>query len=109
MTMIEQSDRGVTLNKQLAWTVACGLVGAGIWVGMQVAGLSRDTQQLSASINTLRGELAASEAREAALASRVRANETGLARQDERLSLILSALSKIDGRLERMERLPQLR
>lgn len=26
---IENSDRGITLNKQLAWTVGCGLIGAG--------------------------------------------------------------------------------
>ncbi|WP_065321327.1 hypothetical protein [Tritonibacter mobilis] len=106
MTMIENSDRGITLNKSLAWTVACGLVGAGLWVGIQVATLRGETATLSQTINGLRADLTASEARQAALTSRVRANETALARQDERLSLILSTLNKIDNRLERMERLP---
>ena len=106
MAMIENSDRGITLNKSLAWTVACGLVGAGLWVGLQVATLRGETTALSQTINGLRVDLTASEARQAALTSRVRANETALARQDERLSLILSTLNKIDNRLERMERLP---
>lgn len=106
MAMIENSDRGITLNKSLAWTVACGLLGAGLWVGMQVATLRGETAGLAQTINGLRVDLTASEARQVALTSRVRANETALARQDERLSLILSTLNKIDNRLERMERLP---
>ncbi|WP_170420086.1 hypothetical protein [Ruegeria arenilitoris] len=106
MAMIENSDRGITLNKSLAWTVACGLVGAGLWVGIQVATLRGEAAGLSQNINGLRVDLTASEARQAALTLRVRANETVLASQDERLSLILSTLNKIDNRLERMERLP---
>ncbi len=109
MTMIENSDRGITLNKSLAWTVACGLVGAGLWVGVQVATLRGQTTNLAHTIDALRIDLTASEARQNALTSRVRANETGLARQDERLSLILTTLNKIDNRLERMELLPPRR
>ncbi|GAB5431300.1 MAG: hypothetical protein EpisKO_06700 [Epibacterium sp.] len=104
--MIENSDRGITLNKSFAWTVASGLVVAALWVGLEVATLRGKTAALSQAINGLRVDLTASEAREAALTSRVRANETALARQDERLSLILSTLNKIDNRLERMERQP---
>ena len=51
MTMIENSNRGITLNKSLAWTVACGLVGAGLWVGIQVATL-RGKPQLSRRLST---------------------------------------------------------
>ena len=108
MAMIENSDRGITLNKSLAWTVACGLVGVGLWVGMEVATLRGETAGLSQTINGLRVDLTTSEARQTALTVRVRANETSLARQDERLSLILSTLNKIDNRLERMERRPPL-
>jgi hypothetical protein len=73
---------------------------------MEVATLRGETAGLSQTINGLRVDLTASEARQVSLTSRVRANETALARQDERLSLILSTLNKIDNRLERMERLP---
>jgi septal ring factor EnvC (AmiA/AmiB activator) len=30
---IEQNDRGITLNKSLAWTMLVGLLGAGVWLG----------------------------------------------------------------------------
>lgn len=33
---IENSDRGITLNKSLAWTIAAALIGGGIWVGIEV-------------------------------------------------------------------------
>ncbi|TNJ39065.1 hypothetical protein [Phaeobacter sp. B1627] len=106
MAMIENSDRGITLNKSLAWTVACGLVGAGLWVGMQLATVRGETKSLADSINAMRVDMTTADSRQTALAVRVRANETSLARQDERLSLILSTLNKIDTRLERMERTP---
>lgn len=38
--MIENSDRGITLNKGLAWTVGSGLIGAGLYVGLNIAGLT---------------------------------------------------------------------
>jgi len=106
MAIIENSVRGITLNKSLAWTVACGLVGAGLWVGVQVATLRGETQVLSQKINGLQVDLTASETRQTALTVRVRATETSLVRQDERLSLILSSLNKIDTRLERIEARP---
>lgn len=34
--MIENSDRGITLNKSLAWTVLVGVLSGGVWVGIQV-------------------------------------------------------------------------
>lgn len=37
--MIENSDRGITLNKALAWTMAVGLISAGLTVGVNLAGL----------------------------------------------------------------------
>lgn len=101
--MIENSDRGITLNKGLAWTVASALVCAGLWVGTEVATLRTEARNLTQVINAMRLDLNASDAEASALANRVRANETGLARQDERFSLILSSLNKIDGRLERLE------
>lgn len=33
---IENSDRGITINKSLAWTMASALVAGGIWVGVQI-------------------------------------------------------------------------
>lgn len=44
---IENSDRGITLNKGLAWTMACGMVGAGLWVGIQLASVTTGMDQMS--------------------------------------------------------------
>lgn len=34
--MIENSDRGITLNKGLAWTILATVLSGGIWIGTQV-------------------------------------------------------------------------
>lgn len=94
---IENSDRGITLNKSLAWTVASVLVGAGLWVGVQVATLTEGVQGL-------RRDMSAISQTQTEQGARIRSNETGIARQDERMALILSTLGRIDSRLERMER-----
>lgn len=35
--MIENSDRGITVNKALAWTIVCGLIGGGFFMGAELA------------------------------------------------------------------------
>ena len=44
---IENSDRGITLNKSLAWTMAGGLVGMGLYVGLTIATLSTKVDNLA--------------------------------------------------------------
>lgn len=44
--MIENSDRGITINKSLAWTMVVGLLGAGLWLGAQMG-------ELQSSLNAL--------------------------------------------------------
>lgn len=45
--MIERDERGITLNKTLAWGMVCGLIGAGIYVGQNIATLSTRIESLS--------------------------------------------------------------
>ncbi len=66
--MIENSERGITLNKSLAWTILTGVLAGGIWIGVQVTGAkegiialeSRQTEDRAdirsntSAINTLR-------------------------------------------------------
>jgi hypothetical protein len=40
MTAIENDNRGITLNRSLAWTVGTGLIGAGLYVGFTIASLT---------------------------------------------------------------------
>ena len=43
--MIESSDRGITLNKNLAWTIGGGLIGSGLYIGLTIATLSTQVAQ----------------------------------------------------------------
>lgn len=94
--VIENSDRGITLNKQLAWTIGCGLIGAGLYVGLQIATMAGQIHAGAQNLldaKTERGELSA----------RVRVLEIAKGRDDERFTSILGFMAKIDGRLERIE------
>jgi hypothetical protein len=51
MTRIENSDRGVTLNKSLAWTIGTGLIGAGLYVGFTIASLTTSVEAQGAKIS----------------------------------------------------------
>jgi len=72
MTMIENSDRGITLNKGLAWTVGTGLIGAGLYVGLTIANLTSAMDNQNDQISEARDSRANIEVR-------VRALENGAA------------------------------
>lgn len=48
--MIENSDRGVTLNKSLAWTMLAAIISLVWWGGATITALQSATQQLADSI-----------------------------------------------------------
>jgi hypothetical protein len=105
MTMIENSDRGLTINKGLAWTMVSGLVVAGVWVGVQ-------TTTLSTGIKTLQGDLtdaiqsqAVEENRRDALAARVRALETKSAARDASFQHLSRSLQEMKSQLSENNRL----
>jgi hypothetical protein len=94
--LIENSDRGITLNKSLAWTVGCGIVGAGLYIGLSLGGITTKLDEVS------RGSTDASYERRQ-IETRVRSLEQSKARDDERFTSILAFMSKIDARLDRIE------
>jgi hypothetical protein len=51
MTLIENSDGGVTLTKPFAWTVGTGLIGAGVYVGLTIASLTTAVQAQGVQIS----------------------------------------------------------
>ncbi len=87
-SMIENSDRGITLNKTLAWSVACGLIGAGLYVGITVATLATSLDNLSTQL--IEGQRAAN-----AVEVRVRALETSAAGDAVQFRNIYSAIDDI--------------
>jgi len=44
--MIENSDRGLTLDKRLAWGILVTIAGGGFWVGVQVTELASGVETL---------------------------------------------------------------
>lgn len=43
---IENSERGITLNKSLAYTISVGILIGGMWLGSEVVGTKRMVQDL---------------------------------------------------------------
>lgn len=95
--MIENSERGITINKSLAWALLTGLLGGGMYVGTLITDISRSIEFLNEKISHQNGAAIERE-------SRLRALERDVTQSDERVANILSLLSRIDGRLERIER-----
>jgi enoyl-[acyl-carrier-protein] reductase (NADH) len=75
---IENSERGITLNKSLAWTIVSALVGAGIWVGMQVSSTRTELTLLTKRAEEDRAKIDSAQAAIASL-------QTFSARVDQRL------------------------
>jgi len=49
--MIENSDRGITLNKSLAWTIGSALLVGGIWIGVELTTLAGKIDKLTELYN----------------------------------------------------------
>lgn len=94
--MIENSDRGITLNKSLAWTLAAALGTGGMWVGTTVA-------ELRSEVRSLHNDSAQRGASRAEHERRIRILEENITRYDERTLNIANTMMRIDTRLERLE------
>lgn len=97
MTHIENSDRGITLSKPLAWTILVAVVSGAVAAGNMLGTQSAQLRSLSASMDAMavdRDELR----------SRVSALERDSSRDDARFDAILQGLARIDMRLDRLER-----
>ncbi|MFC3180447.1 hypothetical protein [Cypionkella sinensis] len=77
--MIENSDRGITLAKPLAWSMLVSIVGA-IWYGAStITGLSQSTQAVTTALSVIQASSAQVEGRVRVLENNAAA---GLARYD---------------------------
>lgn len=87
--IIENSDRGLTINKALAWTILSSFLVGGMWVGIQVNAASSGMQTIAERQSEDRAE--------------IRDNRTAInnlrssnARIDQRLSGIEDSLNKTE-------------
>ena len=90
---IESTDRGVTLNKSLAWSVATGLIGAGVYCGLTIASLNTKMDHAILSMTTATVE-------RTELDRRLRVVETAFARSDQQLLEVMRILTRIEARLD---------
>ena len=92
---IENSDRGITLNKSLAWTLASALVFGGMWVGTNVTQLASSTEALTSDLVRTEAAIASDRAAASAVEARVRALENLTTRQDARFDALSRSLDEV--------------
>ncbi len=97
--MIEQSERGITLNKTLAWTILVALIGGGIWIGKTVSEAQTGVENLGqrqvedrADIANNRDAIANLRSSNARIDQRLLNIESGVERTEQSISEILRYL-----------------
>ena len=91
--LIENSDRGFTINKQLGWSILVTLVGLIFYAGTTLSNLQNGMDSITTN-------LAAQQAGGTALEVRVRVLENQAGRFEEKLQSILNVVSRIDEKLD---------
>lgn len=107
--MIENSDRGITLNKPLAWSILVTVAGL-IWFGAStVASLQSTVENLAVALTRTETTIAADRISAGAIEVRVRALESMTARQDVRFDALSRSLDEVKaGQREMNELLRQV-
>ncbi len=95
--MIENSDRGITINKSLAWTMVVGVLTGGVWLGVNLT----ETKE---GIGTL--QVRQAEDRQAIRQNRSAINSlrNSNARIDQRLLNIEQSLERQEGAMDQILR-----
>lgn len=95
--MIENSDRGITLNKSLAWSMLVAIVGLVWFGGSTIARLQGATENLTAALNRTEQTIAADRNLTASIEARVRVLETTTTRQDVKFDMLSRSLDEVKG------------
>ena len=103
---IENSDRGLTISKPLAWSMATGLALAALWLGTEVGSIRTELRTVNEKVTTtvdrqsvFNRRLGQAEVEAAAASATAQAMSSSLER-------IEGKLDRIDERLRRQERQP---
>lgn len=109
--MIENSDRGITLAKPLAWTMLVGLLSGGVWVGGTIGSVRSELgslvdkvseQQAAASVRATRDD----QDRQS-MEARLRAVEVSRAQDASEIGALRRDLSDFRSELKEATRLLQ--
>jgi septal ring factor EnvC (AmiA/AmiB activator) len=103
--VIENSDRGLTINKGLAWTIVTALVAAGVWVGTQTATMSSGIDDLSDELDKLSAQISSEAGKRDQLAIRVRNLENKNAARDANYSHFSKRMQDVQTQLSENNRL----
>lgn len=93
--MIDNTDRGITVNKALAWTMLVSVTGLIWWGGGTLASLQGAAERLTAALMETREMIVAERASSAQLEARVRALENSAARQDVRFDALSASIDEL--------------
>jgi uncharacterized coiled-coil protein SlyX len=93
--MIDSSDRGITLNKALAWTMLVSVTGLIWWGGGTLASLQGAADRLTAALAETREMIVAERASAVQLEARVRTLENSATRQDARFDALSVSINEL--------------
>jgi hypothetical protein len=93
--MIENNERGITINKALAWTMLVSVAGLIWWGGGTLASLQGAADRLTSALTETREMIMAESASSAQLEARVRALENSATRQDVRFDALSMSINEL--------------
>ncbi|MBB1499632.1 hypothetical protein [Paracoccus sp. MC1862] len=93
--MIDNTDRGITVNKALAWTMLVSVTGLIWWGGGTLASLQGAAERLTVALMETREMIVAERASSAQLEARVRALENSAVRQDVRFDALSASIDEL--------------
>ena len=93
--MIDSTERGITINKALAWTMLVSATGLIWWGGGTLASLQSAADRLTAALMETREMIVVERASSAQLEARVRALENSATRQDVRFDALSVSINEL--------------
>jgi uncharacterized coiled-coil protein SlyX len=93
--MIENNERGITINKALAWTMLVSVAGLIWWGGGTLASLQSAADRLTSALTETREMIMAERASSAQLEARVRVLENSATRQDVRFDALSLSINEL--------------
>lgn len=95
MTLIENSDRGFTINKTLGWTMLTAIVAAVFWFGQTISGLQHSTRATADLMGKLELTLATYQVDTRALEARLAKVEREAVRSDVNQATLSASLIEV--------------
>ena len=93
--MLEHNERGIIINKALAWTLLVSVTGVIWWGGGTLASLQSAADRLTSALTETREMIMAERASSAQLEARVRTLENSAARQDVRFDALSLSINEL--------------